>query len=332
MIYFQVQEINSGKIIAGNMNDFSRKHEFDNKKNFSNVKNGVGIKSRIETLGTITVWVIIENNVDILKSSKLFKKTISLYKTIALSTYEEYKKKMQAYAHTLGTIQVQMSQEIDDFAVKDAFYGISYDETLKNISDIVSKDKESAADLICYFQKRVADFKAQLLGAEIIHNDKQYEVKIVEVRLKRAILHQLQPFLKEFDEKIVKIKFFFDDELRIHVDKNMFSLIMYNFFANALKYSRKNSEIKLNYFKANNKLDISMTSLKMEKNELAGLFNEGIRGKHAKNLPGKGIGLFVIKKALEIMNKNNMCISPNYEINSLVQGEPYVENHFEFAL
>ena len=70
----------------------------------------------------------------------------------------------------------------------------------------------------------------------------------------------------------------------------------------------------------------------MDKNELNDLRREGVRGKYARNIPGNGIGLFVISKALELMGKPPMYISPVYEKCTLYNGLNYVENHFKLEL
>jgi signal transduction histidine kinase len=331
MIYFEVKD-NNGKILAGNMQGFSKRSKFENNKNFSENKNGKGLKGVYENLENITLWVVVEDDQDLLKSSKLFKKTLALYKTIILDIYKHYKNDINAYAHILNTIQAQMWQQIDNFADSREFFGETYKDSVKRISDILDQNKESAADLICYIQKRVIDMRAHLLGAEIIHSGEEYEVKPVIVSLKRAILNQYTPFLEEFEKNMIEVKFFFGDECEIEVDKNMFSLIMYNFFSNAIKYARPNSEVRFNYSDDLKSLDVSMISLRMERNELADLSKDGIRGQHAKNIPGKGIGLFVIQRALELMKKDKMYISPNYEKIFHDDDSIYNENHFQFKL
>lgn len=332
MIYFEIKG-SGGKILAGNMQEFSRKSDFENNKNFSEHKNGKGLKGAFENIDGVDVWVVVEDEQDLLKSTKIFKKTFRIYKTIALDIYKEYKKAIGEYAHILSTIQAQIGQQIVNFADNKEFFGETYADSVKNISDIIEANKESTAKLICYIQKRVIDMRAHLLGAEVIHLGEQYEIKSVTVSLKRAILNQYSPFQEEFEKKEVKIKFFFEDEFEIEVDKTMFSLIMYNFFSNALKYTKFNSEIRLNYSDEEKSLDISMISLKMDKNELSNLHKEGVRGNHAKNIPGgKGIGLFVIYRALELMKKEQMYISPNYENCSTENGHIYIENHFKFSL
>lgn len=331
MIYFEVKDYN-GKILAGNMQEFSKRNEFENNKTFSKNKDGRGLKGACEKIDNLSVWIVVENDSDLLKSAKLFKKTFGVYKKVASDVYIQYKKEINAYAHILNTIQAQIRQKIDNFADSQKFYGEIYSDSIKNISDIIAGDKEAAADLICYTRKRTIDMHAHLLGAEVIHSGEQYEVKPVKVSLRKAILNQCTPFLDEFETNRVKLRFFFEDECEVEIDKNMFSLIMYNFFSNAVKYIKFDSELRLHYSDKEKSLDVSMESLKMDKNELVNLHKEGVRGNHAKNIPGKGIGLFVISKALELMKKDSMLISPNYKKTSIYNDIPYVENHFKFLL
>ena len=331
MIYYQIQT-SKGKLIAGNMHEFPHREEFEDKKNFFIQKKGAGIRSTEVVVDDIKVWVVATNETDLLKSSKLFNKAIELYKQIALDVWRYHQTQINAHAHTLTTIHGQIRQSIEGFAPDERFYGETYTESTRNIAQLVSNDVGSAADLICYVYKRVADMRAHMLGAEIVHNGAQYEVKFSTVSLKRAILNQCTPFLSELESNSVRLKFFFDEGYEVQVDKNMFSLVMYNFFSNSVKYSKSNSEIRLHYIQDKDLLDISMISLKMEKNELSNLSQEGVRGRHAKNIPGKGIGLFVLQNALNLMRKKPMYIDPNYEESFIDDGHTYNENHFQFFL
>ncbi len=331
MIYFEVQN-NSGKILAGNMHEFSMRSEFENSKIFSDVKNGKRLKGAFESIDDIRIWVVVEDDSDLLRSAKLFKKTFNLYKVISLGVWEHHKSQLNAHKHTLETIQGQIRQKIDTFADSQKFYGDTYSDSVDNISALIEVDKRSASDVICYIHKRIIDMRAHLLGVEIIHSNGLYEIKPSLVSLKRAILNQCTPFINELEENKVKLKFYFDDDCEIEIDKNIFSLIMYNFFSNAVKYTKFDSELRLNYSEEERSLDISMISLKMDRDELNDLRREGARGKHTKNIPGNGIGLFVISRALELMGKTPMYISPAYEKSISYNGNNYVENHFKFEL
>jgi hypothetical protein len=69
----------------------------------------------------------------------------------------------------------------------------------------------------------------------------------------------------------------------------------------------------------------------MEKNELSKISEYGERGKHAKDIPGKGIGLFVIKKSLILMGMEPMFIAPTYQNDFSIDDVVYNENHFKFV-
>lgn len=331
MIYFEVQN-SKGNILAGNMHEFIERSKFEKCKNFLNSRDGKGLKGACEVIEDMSVWVVVKDESDLLNSSKLFNKTFSLYKTVALGVWEYHKKQINAHKHTLETIQGQIRQKIETFADDKEFYGDTYSDSVDNISILVVRDKWQASDLICYIHKRIIDMRAHLLGVEIIHASGHYETKPALVSLKRAILNQCTPFIDELEKNKVVLKFYFNDECEIEVDKNMFSLIMYNFFSNAVKYTKFESELRLNYSNEEKSLDISMISLRMERSELTDLHKEGIRGKHSKNIPGNGIGLFVIARALDLMGKPPMYISPNYEKSISVNDQIFVENHFKFVL
>ncbi len=331
MIYFQIQDEN-GQILAENMQGFSRRQELQNNKNFSEYKGGIGIRSAYENIENINIWIVAENEKDLLKSSKIFKKTFNIYKAVALDVAKRHMEQISAHAHVLNTLQGQIRQKIQGFAADSEFYGETYTESVSKIVKLVEQNKKAAADLICYLQKRTIDMRAHLLGTEVIYLGGQYEIKSVSVSLRRAILNQYTPFISELENYRVKMRFFFEDNCEVTVDKNMFSLVMYNFFSNVVKYIKSDSEIYLNYSSDTKSLDISMVSLKMDRKELTNIHENGIRGRHAENLAGKGMGLFVINKALKLMNKPSMNISPNYEKSSTENGLTYIENHFQFLL
>jgi hypothetical protein len=332
MIYFQIQN-NTGKIIAGNMGEFLRKKEFEENRTFSLHSKGQGIKGVEKMIDGIRIWVVVENESDLLKSSKLFEKSVEVYRRVAIDVWRHHKAQIEAHAHILTTIQSQIRQKIEGFAEDSDFYGESFSQSVQKILEIITHDPAACSDLLCYIHKRVTDMRAHLLGTEVIHLGTQYEVRLAAVSLKRAILNQCTPFLDELGANSVTVKFapYLDDNFEVVVDKSMFSLIMYNFFSNAAKYCKFGSEIRFNYFEDNSLLDVSMISLKMEQSELQKLSDEGVRGVHSiTDFPGKGIGLYVIQRALDLMGKRRMFIRPKYEKSYQENDHTYIENHFEF--
>ncbi len=333
MIYFEITN-DIGKIVAGNINCFSRVCEYRDRKNFSDHEKGIGRKGAYETTDDgIGIWIVVENEKDILKSANLFRRTFDLHKEIAFGICRAQKEQFSGTRHILPNIHTQMVQALDLFTGNDP--GVFYSEGLVSLAEKVSKQIKSepadAARLIIYLNKLVLDMGAHLRGTDVIHFGADYKAMMKEVRIKAAILHQYASFTKEFEEAFIQLKInAINDESTIMVDKNMFSLIMYNMLSNAVKYCRPYSEIRFHFLDDSKELDISMISLRIEQDEIREILNEGIRGRHATKTPGSGIGLFVVKSALDKMKKHPLVINPNYQKASELNGEQYIENHFHF--
>lgn len=334
MIYYEIKN-DIGKVVISNIKDFSQEYNYRNQKNFSDHIKGIGCKGIYEVVDNISVWLVIEDEDDLLKSSKLLRRTFDFYKKIAIGICKQQREQLSGTRHILPSIHTQMTQEIDLFTQDNPglFYGESFKASKRNISDFAQDRPDDTARLIVNINKLVLDMGAHLRGIDIIHFGKQYSPEIKSVRVKQAILNQYASFASGFDEAFLSIKVNnIDDDATVMVDKNMFCLVMYNLLSNALKYCMPESEVRFNFSNESKKLDVSMISLRIESDEIQDIFNEGVRGKHAKTSSGSGIGLFVIKNALEKMGKKPMLIEPNYQKNSNLNGEPYVENHFHFDL
>ena len=330
MIYFQVTN-QHGAIIAGNMKKFPHIEKIPENKIYNQHKGGKGIKSDYRNIGSINVWIIALDEADLLKSAKLFNKTFELYQNISLSIYEELRKEIDSYSHSLITIHAQISQKIELFAPSKNFYGPSYADVQKKIRNVVKGHIPNASELICYTQKRIIDMRAQFLEAKVIHYHEDININIEKVCLLRAILSQYSAFIEQLNDKNIETKFYIEESEMVEIDKRMFSLIMYNFFSNIVKYAKPNSTIKLNY--NNNILDVLMVSIKMDNSELSELHHFRVRGKHAiNNTSGKGIGLFTINKALSLMGKPQMFIKLEAQTDTHEDGVTYSKNHFRFTL
>lgn len=238
------------------------------------------------------------------------------------------------YNHIIQTISTQISQKLEGYFGDKRWYSNSYAKALENLENFFLQDTDETRKLVHYFNKTAIDLKNHIEGWEVIYIKKNYKPEFVEVSLKKAILNQFSSFSEEFDDLDISVKFspHFLDECTVSLDKKLFSLIMYNFFSNALKYSLPGDEIRFNYNDESKSLDVSMYSVKMEKNELNKIFEDGVRGVNANKVSssGYGLGLFVVKRALEIMEFENMYINPQYTKTKTRDEVLFVENHFQF--
>jgi signal transduction histidine kinase len=268
------------------------------------------------------------------KSGRIRKSNLDILESTTKDFLALQEQRFNKYNHIIQTISTQIFQKIEGYFGDEKWYSNDYDEALKNIENHYLNNKHETNRLIHYFNKMSIDLRSHLDGWGIIYIKETYEAKFAEVSLKKAIINQLASFAEDFSESGIKIRFSEDflDVYTVRLDKKLFSLIMYNFFSNALKYSMPNQPIWMNYFTTEKKLAISMYSVRIEKNEMAKIFEDGVRGINANRASssGNGSGLYVIKKALKLMGLNNMYITPEYINTKELDNIQYCKNCFIF--
>jgi len=282
-----------------------------------------------------SIYIEVENN-DERKSTANRKRFFDILENVSENFIREQRSKFNKYNHIIQIISTQISQKIDGYFGDEKWYSSDYSEALRNIEAIASRKKDQNNRLVHYFNKMSLDLKSHIEGWEIIYIKDTYDPKCVEVSLKKAILNQYSSFAEEFEEANINIKFsdYFSEDYTVFLDKKLFSLIMYNFFSNTLKYSMPGEDVRFSYSHESKSLDVSMYSVKIVKDEISSLFDDGVRGANANRASssGDGSGLYVIKRALKLMDMPNMYIDPQYRKNKTYCDIQYDENHFKFVL
>ncbi len=127
------------------------------------------------------------------------------------------------------------------------------------------------------------------------------------------------------------IKDDYSSENKIPLDYKLMNLAFINFFDNAIKYSKPDSKLDINFEKNERGfvLDFSMMSLRIEHDELEKVFEDGYSGKHATEEAGDGIGMHVIKKSLGMINIG-IRVEPDYGVSENYNGKKYIKNKFIF--
>lgn len=275
-------------------------------------------------------------SVDEKRSTAVRKRFFDILENVSKNFIEEQRDRFNKYNHIIQTISAQISQKMDGYLGNEKWHSSDYSETLKKIGEISSSKKDQNNRLVHYFNKMSLDLKSHIEGWEIIYIKDDYTPKCIEVSLKKAILNQYSSFAEEFDEAGIQISFseYFSEDFTVFLDKKLFSLIMYNFFSNVLKYSMPEETVRFNYSDESKSLDISMYSIKIEQGEIEDLFKDAKRGLNANSVSsaGNGTGMYVIKKALSLMNFPNMYITTYNSKNRSFGGVMYYENHFRFIL
>ncbi len=110
--------------------------------------------------------------------------------------------------------------------------------------------------------------------------------------------------------KEIKLKLELENDLKIYADKAMINTVIRNLISNAVKFSYRNSEIKIKTEKLNGTAVISVydAGVGIRQGDLAKLFsiNSDFSLKGTENEGGTGLGLVLCS---EFVRKNNGSIS-----------------------
>jgi len=129
-----------------------------------------------------------------------------------------------------------------------------------------------------------------------------------EINLSEYIESLIKTLQSEIELKNIKIE---KDILLSEIIKNdpaYIDIIFSNILYNAIKYTNKNGVIKINIEKKSNKilLIISDNGIGIPKSQQSQIFSRLFRADNAKTSQpdGNGLGLYVVKKLIELMKGN----------------------------
>jgi len=334
MIFFEVKKL-TGELIITNIAESKNFAFFSDNKNLK-IKE-LCIRSGYKEIGEISIWIIVENEKSYVNSNRLFNKLFEAYLIVSQDYLRYFLKKIKIHSHTLRTINGRMKQKIDGLAKKEDFQGKNYQESLEKISKRASVNIQKTADTICFLNKRIGEIDDHIEGFDVLYmgDEKIKDISLREVNIKKVMLNIISPFLSEFEEKGVDIRFQIEDDYaeknKIQIDYRLFNLAFNNFLDNAVKYTKPESVFLIGFEKKIDQFQIKfkMMSNRIDKDELNLVLTEGYSGRHALFAKGNGIGMSVVQKALEL-TKMEMIIQPEYSKSETVSGIKYIENRFIF--
>lgn len=334
MIYFDIRN-KEDEIIVSNIKKCSYCNAFSNARNSFIKDGGKSIKSGFEEFKNVSVWIIVEDDCDLLKSSKLFRRTMRIYGEMAESYLQFYLHKIRAHSHTLRSIQGKMKQKIESLAKKKDFRGQNYSESKIKISEKIASDIERAADVFCYLNKRISEIDVHIEGFDVLYMNDEMNINLKLHNIKKVLQNIIAPSLEDLRKRNIEVNFHikddFSSENKIPIDYKLMNLAFVNFFDNAIKYSKPESKIDIHFTKNGKSfmIEVAMISLRIEHDELELIFRDGYIGKYATEESGDGIGMYVIKKALKMINIG-IKVNPDYSISENYNGKQYVKNRFIF--
>jgi signal transduction histidine kinase len=101
------------------------------------------------------------------------------------------------------------------------------------------------------------------------------------------------------------------DTISLISDPNMLRNILINLISNAIKFSDEGKLIKLFYEKQNGNTIISVSDegMGIPEEEQKHLFTRFYRAENVTNIQGTGLGLYIVKKMVELLKGNITFVS-----------------------
>lgn len=257
---------------------------------------------------------------DDIKSSKLFKKKLSIYEaslsTISQATEEtkqKINKQTEVLLHNIISLNAHNIQEVH--AVMPYNHTNTYKGAMSKARVLIKKDPHEFANAMYRINKNNMAMKMEfsvfnrLMGA-----DKDLPMRNHEV--KRVFLSILHSFFQDFNDKNVYINMVGDD-FEVNIDYESMHVVFHHILENTVKYCYPKEEITIMFCSKNNQMIFQMYSLEITEEDMKHIFQEGYSGAYAQlaGKSGKGIGLSRVQKLLQ---HNNASIKINNNIPGFI--------------
>lgn len=145
------------------------------------------------------------------------------------------------------------------------------------------------------------------------------------------LIEELRPYYEE-NELTLKV-FLPEEKVYVNVDTNKMLRVFENLFTNAIKYSRKPSDVKINLEKFTETAVFSISNIgeSLSKEKLSRIFERFYRADEARNssVSGSGLGLAITKNIVELHGGKVWANCEGESITFYVQLPLFKENSYE---
>lgn len=186
-------------------------------------------------------------------------------------------------------------------------------DLLRQKKNITKKDYKSTIELIDSEIMRLSGITEELLTImELEENDNKRELG--EVNLKSILKRTLMIFENQINSKDLRLRAQFKGEFKIWGSKVQIEQLLFNLLDNAIKYSVRGRELKINLKGIINrkliKLSIANSSEIIKREDLPYIFNRFYRSSSLSDRKSFGLGLSISKKIVE-NHKGNIKVDYN---------------------
>ncbi len=332
MIYFELKG-SDGEVIHSTVGLFEKSKLFEGREEDSCSLNGFRQVYRTYSFGAVRIVGLTSD--DALATSRIAGRTADAYANILdtlLSIKRSQETQFSIFSHNLVTTHSRLQDEIESIISEEKLAKAeNYSQQIAEIKEAIEGDLKGVSESIFEIAKRIIDLQSQITGFKILSGEIQ--PNIFPQNLKKVLLNIIYPYYEDFREKDIGIRIYIDDMVAasnlLPLDYKLFNIAIHHFLNNALKYTYPSSRIDIRYDVSTKILSFDMISLRIEEYELDSIFDLKVSGENSKGFPGDGIGMYMIKKALKLLD-SSLEISPDYSVERVVDGRIYNKNTFYF--
>ncbi len=270
---------------------------------------------------------------DALVTAKIANRTADVYSSL-LATLLDIKKQQEIqysiFSHNLITTHSRLQDEIASIIPEEKLArALTYNEQVAEVRSAIESDVLGTSESIFEIAKRIIDLQSQITGFKVLSGE--IKPNIFPQNIKKVLLNIIYPYYEDFRKINVDIKLYIEDAIAagnlLPLDYKLFNIAIHHFLNNALKYSYPDSHIDIRFDVSSKTLSFDMISLRIEEFELETIFELKVSGTNAKGIPGDGIGMYMLQKALKLLEAN-MKIQPDYTFEKWLEGKAYHRNIF----
>lgn len=205
----------------------------------------------------------------------------------------------------------------------------THSEKVRAVADAL--EKTNPLDIATAFldvDRAITNLQVQISGLQIIAGDYKPDMSLNHSLV--ALLDSfLIPFDESFEDRKIRVVNCRDSSVNGHhlvnLDHTVVSWVFYHLLNNAEKYAYPGTDLILRSDSNTKEISLEMVSLRVDSQEVENIFKLGVRGNHASNFSGDGLGMFFAKTGLETMGGTIEFVSGS-EVKFSDESGNYCEN------
>lgn len=244
---------------------------------------------------------------------------------------EEYVARIRRVFHNVRTINAHALQEMRAL-IPEQVLRQHKSKSVEEVESLVESRPNDTALALFRISKDLNEIKSEFsIYTRLINGDQHIDKRPYNIR--DIIMLVVYPFFEDFKKKdvVVNADLFYGS---VPVDFETFQVAIYHIIENASKYIRPHTNVQISFSKGNGRqiIDIEMTSLHIDSNEVETIFFEGYSGQEAirSKLNGDGIGLYRAKRFIEL-NGGALDVYPGEEVEEY-KGSMFSFNRFVLSI